>query len=66
MAVRHAGDEALATRRSTIAADHLRGDRRLIDENEVRRAELGLLSFQRSAPGNNVRAILLGGVQSFF
>jgi hypothetical protein len=47
-------------------ADHLRRDRRLVDEDEARRAELGLLGFQRSAPGSNVRAILLGGVQRFF
>jgi hypothetical protein len=47
-------------------ADHLGRDRRLVDEDEARRAELGLLGFQRSAPGSNVRAILLGGVQCFF
>jgi hypothetical protein len=46
--------------------DHLRRDRRLVNEDEARRAQLGLLGFQRSALGSNVRAILLGGVQSFF
>ena len=66
VAMRHARDEALAARRSPIVADHLRRDRRLVDEDETRRIELGLLGFQRSARGGNVRAILLGGVQSFF
>jgi hypothetical protein len=47
-------------------ADHLGRDRRLVDEDEARRAQLALLGFQRSAAGNNVRAILLGGVQCFF
>jgi hypothetical protein len=64
--MRHAGEEALATRRTTIVADHLRRHRRLVDEDKARRAQLGLLGFQRSAPGSNVRAILLGGVQRFF
>jgi hypothetical protein len=66
VAMRHAGDEALAARRSPIAAHHLRRHRRLVDKDETRRAELGLLGFQRSASGRNVRAILLGGVQCFF
>ena len=66
VAVRHAGDEALAARRSPIVPDHLRRDRGLVDEDKTRRTQLGLLGFQRSALGGNVRAILLGGVQSFF
>jgi hypothetical protein len=45
---------------------HLGRDRGLIDEDEARCIELGLLGFERSALGGNVRAILLGGVQSFF
>jgi hypothetical protein len=66
MAVRHAGNQALTARRSPVVADHLRRDRGLIDKDEARRTQLGLLGFQRSALGGNVRPILLGGVQSFF
>jgi hypothetical protein len=46
--------------------DHLGRDRGLVDEDKARRIELGLLGFERSAFGGNVRPILLGGVQSFF
>jgi hypothetical protein len=49
-----------------MATDHLRRDRGLVDEDKTRRAQLGLLSFQRSTLGGDVRAILLGGVQCFF
>ena len=66
MSVRHAGDEALPARRAAIASYHLRRDRRLVDEHQARRIQLGLLGLQRGALGRNVRAILLGGVQSFF
>jgi hypothetical protein len=45
---------------------HLRRDRCLVNEDEARRAQLGLFGFQCSALCGNVRAILLGGVQSFF
>jgi hypothetical protein len=47
-------------------ADHLRRDRGLIDEDEARRTQLGLLGLQRGALGGDIRPILLGGVQSFF
>jgi hypothetical protein len=66
MAVGHAGNETLAARRSPIVPNHLGRDRGLVDEDEARGIELGLLGFQRSALGGNVRPILLGGVQSFF
>jgi hypothetical protein len=66
MAVRHASDEALTAGRSPIVSGHLGRDRGLVDEDEARRTQLGLLSFQRSALGGNVRPILLGGVQCFF
>jgi hypothetical protein len=46
--------------------DHLGRDCGLVDEDKARRIELGLLGFERSAFGGNVRPILLGGVQSFF
>jgi len=46
--------------------DHLRRDRGLVDKDEARRTQLGLLRFQRGALGSDVRPILLGGVQCFF
>jgi hypothetical protein len=45
---------------------HLRRDRGLVDEDEARPAQLGLLGLQRGALGRNVRPILLSGVQCFF
>jgi hypothetical protein len=64
--MRHAGDKPLAARRTSVVPDHLRRDRGLVDESEARRIELGLLGFERSALGGNIRTILLGGVQRFF
>jgi hypothetical protein len=49
-----------------IVPDHLRRDRGLIDKDEARRLQLGLLGFQRSALGSDIRPILLGGAQCFF
>jgi hypothetical protein len=49
-----------------MVPDHLRRDRRLVDEHEARRIEALLLSFQLGTRGGDVRTILLGGVQSFF
>jgi hypothetical protein len=46
--------------------DHLRRDRGLVDKDEARRTQLGLLSFQRGALGSDVTLILLGCVQCFF
>ena len=49
-----------------MVADHLRRDRRLVDEDKARRNELALLGLQCGARGGDIRTILLGGVQSFF
>ena len=49
-----------------MVADHLRRDRRLVDEHEARRIETRLLGLQLGARSGYVRTILLGGVQSFF
>lgn len=62
----YARDEALAARRTPIVPDHLCRDRGLVDKDEARRTQLGLLGFQCSALGSDVRPILLGGVQCFF
>lgn len=45
--------------------DHLRRDRGLIDKDQARRRQLGLLGFQRGALGSDLRPILLGCVQCF-
>ncbi|MCP1838904.1 hypothetical protein ACVIHI_008177 [Bradyrhizobium sp. USDA 4524] len=62
----HARDEALTARRAPIVPDHLRRDRSLVDKDEARCTQLGLLGFQRGTLGSDVRSILLGGVQCFF
>src|SRR5271170_2707338 len=49
-----------------MVPDHLRRDRRLVDEHEARRIETRLLGLQPGARSGYVRTILLGGVQSFF
>jgi len=49
-----------------MVPDHLRRDRRLVDEHETRRLKARLLGLQLGARGGNVRTVLLGGVQSFF
>ena len=64
--MRHTGDKALPAGRTPVMPDHLRCDRRLIDEDQARRIELGLLGYKLGARGGNVRTILLGGVQRFF
>ncbi|MCP1846060.1 hypothetical protein J2R78_009094 [Bradyrhizobium sp. USDA 4538] len=46
--------------------DHLRRDRSLVDKDEARCTQLGLLGFRRGTLGSDVRSILLGGVQCFF
>jgi len=64
--VRHTGDKALTARRTPVVPDHLRCDPGLVDEDESRCIELGLLSLEGSASSSNVRTILLGGAQRFF
>ena len=66
VAVRDARNKALATRSATRIANHLGRHRRLIDEDELWRAQGPLLGFQLSPGGGDIRAILLGGVQRFF
>jgi hypothetical protein len=46
--------------------DHFRRDRSFVNEYQARRLKRRLLGFQRGARSRNIRAILLGGVQSFF
>jgi len=60
--VRHAGDKTLAARGTPVVPDHLRRDPGLVDEDETRRIELGLLGSEGGALGSNVWTILLGGV----
>jgi hypothetical protein len=49
-----------------MVPDHLRRDRRLINEHQAPCLELGLLGLQLRPRTRDVRTILLGGVQSFF
>ena len=46
--------------------DHLRRDRRFIDEHEVRCVKLGLFSLQLRTRCSDIGAILFSRVQSFF
>jgi len=66
MAMRHRPHKALPTRGASVVPNHLRRDRRLINEDEAPRIKCKLLCFQRGACGRDIRAILLGGAQSFF
>ena len=66
MAVRHAGDKALAARRPPVVSDHLRRDPGLVDEDEAQPIKLGLFGSEGSALGGNVRSFLLGGAKCFF
>jgi hypothetical protein len=46
--------------------DHLRRDRRLVDEHKARRGKLGLLGLQLGTRCSDIGAILFSRVQSFF
>lgn len=46
--------------------DHLRRDRRLVDEHQARRVKPGLLGFQLGTRRSDIGAILFSRVQSFF
>jgi hypothetical protein len=62
----HGDTGTLATMKTAVMPNHLRRDRRLVDEEEARCIELDLSGLRVSAPGGNVRTILLGGPQRFF
>jgi hypothetical protein len=66
VAVWHARDQPLAARAGAMVTDHFRRDRGLLNEHQARCLKRRLLGFQRGARSRNIRAILLGGVQSFF
>jgi len=67
VAVRHlVVDQALSDRCATVEPRHLRRYRSLVDENETRGIEPGLLSLQRLARGRNIRPTLLGRMEDFF
>ncbi|MDP9011596.1 MAG: hypothetical protein M3O41_02860, partial [Pseudomonadota bacterium] len=56
----------LATRCAAAMPDHLRRNRRLVDEEEARRIKPGLLGLQPRTRRSDIRTILFGGVQSSF
>ena len=64
--VRDFRDQTFADRRAAAQAGHLRRHRGLVDEDETRSLEYGLIGFQLRPRSGDVRPILLGGVQSFF
>jgi hypothetical protein len=66
MSVRYIRDKVRPAWGASIVPDHLRRDRRLINKHETRRIEDRLLGFQLGACGQDIRTVLLGGVEIFF
>ncbi len=66
MAIRHSGDQSLASRRPAAAARHVGADPGFIDEDEALRVQQRLAFAPENARGGDVRPLLLGGVQAFF
>jgi hypothetical protein len=63
---RHLRDEALAHRGATVETRHFRRHCGLVDEDETRGFQRGLLGSQLLARGRDVRPVLFGRVQDFF
>ena len=57
---------ALAARGAAVAADHVGGGRRLVEEDEHIGVELGLSLEPVLALGPHIRPLLLGGVERVF
>jgi hypothetical protein len=66
MAMRHAGTATLAARRSSALPRHLRGQTRLIDEDQLRRIEVDLAVEPVPAALQDVGAVLLQCVRGLF
>jgi hypothetical protein len=66
LAVRNLSDQPLAERSAAVEPCHLRRHCRLVDEDEARGLERGLLSSQLLTGSGDIRLILLGSVQNFF
>jgi hypothetical protein len=65
MAMRHLWAQPLADPCTTIEPCHLRRHCGLIDEDETRGFQPGLLGPQLRSRGRDIRPILLGRVQDF-
>ena len=63
MTVRHAGPQALAAERSSVAAGHVRGGPGLVDEDEARGVEIELVVEPLLTSPQDVRPLLLGRVR---
>ena len=66
MAMRHAGPQALAPGRSSVAAGHVGRGPGLIDEHEARRVEIKLIVEPLLPSSQDVRPVLLGRVCGLF
>ena len=66
MAIGPRGGQPLATRTATVAAGHIGLGPRLINEYEPVGIKLALGALPACAPPHDVRALLLGGRETFF
>src|SRR5215213_11913690 len=66
MTVGHAGSQALATQRPSVAPSHVGGGPGLIDEHKPRRVKVELALEPGLAPLADVGPILLGGMRRLF
>ena len=66
MPMRHAGPQALAPGRSSVAAGHVGRGPGLIDEHEARRVEIKLIVEPLLPSSQDVRPVLLGRVCGLF
>ena len=66
MAMRHAGSQALAPGRSSVAASHVGRGPGLVDEDEARRVEIKLLLEPLLPSSQDIRPVLLGRMCSLF
>lgn len=64
--LRNVADQSLTTRATAPEADHVDGDRRLIDKDQSRRIKIALQTNPASTRSRYVGAVLLGCPQAFF
>ena len=65
-AVRHSGEQALATGRAAMGAGHVRLGPGLVDEHQPRRVDAPLMVAPSLALARNIGSMLLGGAQALF
>lgn len=64
--LRDVADQSLATRTTAPEANHVGGDRGLIDKDQSRRIKIALLSNPAPTRSRHVGSVLLGCPQAFF